>query len=621
MENDREIQILCNIQSILNTIGYNNKINLPTIIVLGSQSSGKSSVLEHIAGIDFLPRGQGIVTRRPVIIQRIVQKNIKTDHAWTESTGKTDFRSLTKFLQKKMIEAANSSLGITSAPVVVKIFSSTGVNLSLIDMPGLTKIALSDQNENFPQLIEDINKTYIQNPNSILLAVSPANVDVANSDALRLAREFDPKGKRTIGVFTKMDLVEDPNTILKAFEGRAYNLKLGYYGIVCRNQKDINNQMTINSALNKEKTFFNQNSLFVAYHMNCGIPNLMYQLNKCLLTKIKQTLPYVKTTLTNLMKEKEESYNNFRKVNDLYNSKSYNALLYNLINSFSQNFSNALKGGNSKGKIQSKIFGGAKLNLIFENEFYDNLYNKNIFESVKDDEIYWTIKNSSGLKQNVFFSNEAFELFAKKQVKVLKSPCLNCLTSINEEIKNIAKDILFNMKELELFNNFSKEILRNLDDIIIKYYNTTKNAIELYLKINSGSINQKNKVFVPLRDQVLSGKIKYIKEEDKKFMDFFKSNKNQSFGKNKDVVNMKNLLMAYNNVIKDDLYEFTPKCIISLYINELLENCDQELGGRILKKGNDRKLCMIDDSKLKNIQNSGKEIENLRKTLAILDNL
>lgn len=66
------------------------------------------------------------------------------------------------------------------------------------------------------------------------MAITPANVDVANSDSLKLAREFDINGVRTIGVFTKMDLVEDPNTIIKAFEGKAYSLALGYYGIVCR---------------------------------------------------------------------------------------------------------------------------------------------------------------------------------------------------------------------------------------------------------------------------------------------------------------------------------------------------------------------------------------------------
>ena len=87
----------------------------------------------------------------------------------------------------------------------------------MIDMPGLTKIALKGQNEDFPTIIENINRTYIQNPNSIILAISPANVDVANSDALRLSRDYDSEGKRTIGVFTKMDLVDDPHIIMKAF--------------------------------------------------------------------------------------------------------------------------------------------------------------------------------------------------------------------------------------------------------------------------------------------------------------------------------------------------------------------------------------------------------------------
>ena len=64
---DRDIRLICDIQNLLNQIGFISKFNLPTIIVVGSQSSGKSSVLEHIAGKYFLPRGQGIVTRRPVI--------------------------------------------------------------------------------------------------------------------------------------------------------------------------------------------------------------------------------------------------------------------------------------------------------------------------------------------------------------------------------------------------------------------------------------------------------------------------------------------------------------------------------------------------------------------------
>jgi dynamin 1-like protein len=238
-----EIKTLCTIQSTLADAGLSRKINLPNIIVLGAQSSGKSSVLEHIIGREFLPRGQGIVTRRPVIIQKLVDPQVKNDKLFVNNSPVSTYRELSSKLSESMKQAAQSGDGITGEPVIVKMIINTGVSLSLIDMPGLTKIALRDQSPEFPQLIENIVRSYIINPNSILLAVSPANVDVANSDALSLARQVDPEGERTVGVFTKMDLIEDPNTIRKAFEGRAYLLKLGYFGVICRSKKDMENRV------------------------------------------------------------------------------------------------------------------------------------------------------------------------------------------------------------------------------------------------------------------------------------------------------------------------------------------------------------------------------------------
>ena len=168
---DRDIRLICDIQNLLNQIGFISKFNLPTIIVVGSQSSGKSSVLEHIAGKDFLPRGQGIVTRRPVIIQKLVDPSVSQDYAIladSPSQKYTDFEQVRAYLQNKMNEAAQSPKGITADPVVVKIFVKEGVNTSLIDMPGLSKIALQGKSSDVPTLIEEINRTLIQNPNNIL---------------------------------------------------------------------------------------------------------------------------------------------------------------------------------------------------------------------------------------------------------------------------------------------------------------------------------------------------------------------------------------------------------------------------------------------------------------------
>ena len=74
---------------------------------------------------------------------------------------------------------------------------------------------------------------------AIIMAVCAANVDLANSDALKMAKKVDPFGERTIGVITKIDLMDEGTNALDLLSGKIYPLKLGYVGVVCRSQKDI----------------------------------------------------------------------------------------------------------------------------------------------------------------------------------------------------------------------------------------------------------------------------------------------------------------------------------------------------------------------------------------------
>ena len=198
--------------------------------------------------------------------------------------------------------------------------------------------------------------------------------------------------------------------------------------------------------------------MFTDFQDYCGIGNLMPKLHRTLLEKIKETLPYIKSTLQLQVRQKEESYLNFRKVNDLYRSQAYSVFLLKLVNTFVRNLSSALRDGSSGVKVKDKLFGGAKISLIFENEFYKRLFSAKIFDKIKDDEIYWTIKNSSGLQQAVFFNNEAFEVLAKKQVLELRPAALDCLSLVSEEVKHICKDILQEMKELQMFDRVGREI-------------------------------------------------------------------------------------------------------------------------------------------------------------------
>jgi len=86
---------------------------------------------------------------------------------------------------------------------------------------------------------------FITPPNALILALTAANTDLANSDALKLARDVDPRGERTIGVVTKIDLMDEGTDALELLQGKIYPLKLGYFGVKGRSQKNINDNMTI----------------------------------------------------------------------------------------------------------------------------------------------------------------------------------------------------------------------------------------------------------------------------------------------------------------------------------------------------------------------------------------
>jgi len=101
--------------------------------------------------------------------------------------------------------------GISNKSINLKIYSPRVLNLTLVDLPGITKCAVGDQPLDIEDQIRDMCLHYISNPNAIILAVTAGNTDLANSDALKLARSVDPDGVRTIGVLTKLDLM-DPGT-------------------------------------------------------------------------------------------------------------------------------------------------------------------------------------------------------------------------------------------------------------------------------------------------------------------------------------------------------------------------------------------------------------------------
>ncbi|KAG7087498.1 hypothetical protein E1B28_013459 [Marasmius oreades] len=234
---------LIEIRSMLLSIDQSDALKLPSIVVIGSQSSGKSSVLEAIIGHEFLPKGNNMVTRRPIELTLIHTPPTSTNPHPLEygvfpalGLGKiTSFSTIQRTLTDLNL-AVPQSEAVSDDPIQLQIYSPHVPDLTLIDLPGYVQLSSLDQPEELKAKISGLCEKYIKEPN-IILAVCAADVDLANSPALRASRRVDPLGLRTIGVITKMDLVE-PERGREILQGDRYPLHLGYVGVVAKGGKD-----------------------------------------------------------------------------------------------------------------------------------------------------------------------------------------------------------------------------------------------------------------------------------------------------------------------------------------------------------------------------------------------
>ncbi|RKO96951.1 hypothetical protein CAUPRSCDRAFT_7280, partial [Caulochytrium protostelioides] len=210
-------------------------MKLPSIVVIGSQSSGKSSVLEALVGHAFLPKGKNMVTRRPIELTLI---HCEDDDAYGEfpqlGQGRiTSFAAIQKILTDLNL-AVPAAECISREPIELRLYSRHVPDLKLVDLPGYIQISTRDQPEALKDRIAELCEEYIKAPN-VILAVCAADVDLANAEALRASRRVDPRGDRTIGVLTKMDLI-DPQHGHQLLRGDQYPLALGYVGVICKPQ-------------------------------------------------------------------------------------------------------------------------------------------------------------------------------------------------------------------------------------------------------------------------------------------------------------------------------------------------------------------------------------------------
>ncbi|ORY03883.1 vacuolar sorting protein 1 [Basidiobolus meristosporus CBS 931.73] len=451
------INIVNKLQDAFTTVGVQNPVDLPQITVIGSQSSGKSSVLENIVGRDFLPRGSGIVTRRPLVLQLINRPAIKTNLSEEKSQGNDevkdewgeflhlpgekfyDFNKIREEIVKDTELKTGNNAGISAQPINLRIYSPHVLTLTLVDLPGLTKVPVGDQPKDIEIQIIDMILKYISKPNAIILAVTAANTDIANSDGLKLARGVDPDGLRTIGVLTKIDLMDKGTDVMEILAGRIIPLKLGYIPVINRSQKDIELNTPITSALKHEAQFFENHESYGNKAQYCGTPFLAKRLNTILLQHIRATLPNIKIKIQSILARYQAELAQLGDPID-DNGEQANAVL-SIITEFCNEYRTVIDG-KSEDLPTNELSGGARISYVFHEIFSNSIKALDPFDQIKDVDIRTILYNSSGSTPSLFVGTTAFEVIVKQQIKRLEDPSLRCVALANDELVRILTTLL-----------------------------------------------------------------------------------------------------------------------------------------------------------------------------------
>ncbi|GLJ28873.1 hypothetical protein SUGI_0569070 [Cryptomeria japonica] len=458
-------RVVNKLQDIFAQLGSSSTIDLPQVAVVGSQSSGKSSVLEALVGRDFLPRGSDICTRRPLVLQ-LVQTPRRTDGSEISEWGEflhlpgkrfTDFSAIRKEIQAETEREVGVNKGVSDKQIRLKIYSPNVLNITLVDLPGITKVPVGDQPTDIEARIRTMIMSYIKHETCVILAVSPANADLSNSDALQMARVADVDGHRTIGVITKLDIMDRGTDATNFLLGNVIPLRLGYVGVVNRSQADINGNKSIQDALAYEEKFFRSRPVYHRLADKCGIPQLAKKLNHILVQHIRAILPGLKARINAQMVSVVKEFSTY---GDIPVSRAeQGALLLNILTKYSEAFTSVVEGKNEE-MSTAELSGGARIHYIFQSIYVKSLELVDPCDDLTDDDIRTAIQNATGPKNALFVPEVPFEVLVRRQIARLLDPSIQCARFIYDELLKIAHRC--KAVELERF----PVLRRRLDEVV-----------------------------------------------------------------------------------------------------------------------------------------------------------
>eukprot|EP00658_Telonema_sp_P-2_P035305 TRINITY_DN2569_c0_g1_i5.p1 TRINITY_DN2569_c0_g1~~TRINITY_DN2569_c0_g1_i5.p1 ORF type:complete len:872 (+),score=206.41 TRINITY_DN2569_c0_g1_i5:85-2700(+) len=483
------VPLIQKVQDALLTVKHLNMaqmVDLPQIVVIGSQSAGKSSVLESIVGHEFLPRGPNICTRRPLVLHLYTSEETYGEFSHRPGDKFFSFVAIKEEIQAETDRVAGSNLGISPHPIALKVYSPHVLNLTLVDTPGVTKVAVGDQPKNIEIEIRKMILQFIERPTCLILALTAANTDLANSDALKLAKEVDPEGHRTIGVLTKLDLMDAGTHAGAVLTNRVVPLKHGYVGVINRSQKDIMEDKSILRHLNDEEAYMDGHPVYSSLE-NVGTRELSKRLNSVLVGHIAAALPELRVRISASLKTVtgELEQMGFSELTEDTDNVA-GGILLSLLTSYANEVKNAIEGCTRP--LNSKMMvGGARIAFIFDEILVPEMAKLNPMSGLTDEDIRTAMRNSKGAKTWLFIPEDSFEMLAKRQVSQLEGPAVQCVDLVLAELQTLCGEC--EMKDIRKFANLPIEVMTVVNEMVHEFSESTTKMVKNLVAVETTHIN------------------------------------------------------------------------------------------------------------------------------------
>lgn len=478
----------------LRDLGVQEIIELPRIAVLGLQSSGKSSVLESIIGFGMLPRGDGLVTRRPLEMRlKHLPNEVATPYVMFDADNGakiTDMTRAMRRIEELTDEVAGTNDNIVADPIKVTIYSHSCPDLTLVDLPGIAKVKKkgSSQGTDIESVTKGMCKLYCAQERTIILCVCQANVDIATQDSLQMVEQLDPEGERTLGVLTKLDIMNAGTDALSILRGEEVDLRHGFIAVKGRNQQQLKQGMSVMESIEEERKYFDSTEPYKSFserNTTLGTPVLINRISSIMNKHIKKTLPSIIKEIKEMVDE------TLQKIEALgvpvpEGDSGKMTKIWEMVQKFVKAYEDTIKGKYSRVKSEKEPT-GAQIRVQFKNifaEFFDG--KDDLSDYLTDKQIEQAFINFEGNSFPGMPTYGGFLSLIHPYLDKLYAPADEIVDNIYFNLESTSKKIIETI--FQRFPGLEELVSSLTSGVLINQRNATKNMVHNLLDSEKGYI-------------------------------------------------------------------------------------------------------------------------------------